>query len=412
MEIMPSFQDLMISFFGIYSENYIKNNGLFIVYDKDKNIKFKTKNVTNYSEDIILTDLAFIFGEYQTITSDNPEAVEVLTEILKNNNWDKFKYLATLQGLILGTTAFKVGLDEFGNAKFELVKLLDCNLKPVYQGNDFMYWHLKSRYKDSDNSFYEIEEYFSKEFYRRYEDGKLVIDIPNRYGIPWLFVIPNRPSLTHDWRGKSEWDRYRNIIDEINSKYSKMSRIEDTFADPKFIGKGITDAEELKLSDKMWFVADPNADIKVIEIQGNVLQHMLNGADKLEAILKDQAPELILNNIDGISGRALQQKLTKLEKKIKTLRETYFNAFKQLFGLLYEMQTGNKVKFKYTADSVLPTDDENLLNKLAMLDSMGIISKETIATELGYDYQEEMEKIAKEQSFAGVDINEQKQLLE
>lgn len=111
---MKDFKELMRSYLGDYSEDYCKRHALFYAVKIDGSVSHKTRQIISIHEDVINTDLNFILGEYQTISVDGKDrtAVNRLEEILEANEWDSMKRLAIIQGLVLGTTAIKIGRDE------------------------------------------------------------------------------------------------------------------------------------------------------------------------------------------------------------------------------------------------------------------------------------------------------------
>lgn len=399
---MLGFNDLLNSFFGNYTEKYCINNGLFIAYNSRNEIEAKTRQIIDYSTDIIFTDIDFILGESMVINSNTTGAVNELMNILKANNWDSVKSLNILQGLVLGNTGFKVGVDAKGKVKFDLIKIKDVQVTPTYSSGQIIAWTLEYSIPDGSNGTKNIKEEFTLDFYRREEAGQEVVKAPNKYGKLWCNIIANRPSLEAPqnaiWRGESEWEKFRELVDEINSCHSKLAVMEHRYADPKYIASNIQDVSQLCLQHKLWMIPE-NADIRILEYSGNVMSDMQERIKMLESALKSKAPELVLTSIENVSGIALKIKLTQFRKKIEYLRGVYFKQFKDLFELIYEIQTQKQAEFEVSASLILPQDDAELLSKLTTLVGMNIVSLDTAAKELGYDYKEEKKKIERESPF-------------
>lgn len=402
-----SYSDLLESFFGRYSETYCSDNGLFISKKSDDTVEYKTRQIVSYNQDVILTDLNFILGEWQEITSEDKNAVEDLEMILENNEWDKSQRLAILQGLILGTTALKIGVDANKKARVGLARLNEVTLTPVYDTGKVIKWILEYETKQDKDSNKKIKEIFTETTYQRFEND---VDITGK--VPtndrwWFYVIQNRPSIdqSDDWKGESEWNAIRSLVDEINSIHSRIARIEDIYADPRFLITGINDISQLQRAHKAWAVPEGGS-ISILEYQGNTLDSMMRRIEILEKALKAKAPELIINDLGDISGYALRMKLSKLEKKINTLRTNYFKIFQEVFKTLYLLEYKKEATFNIKADFTLPQDIEALLNELTTLHGLGAVSLETLATELGYNYQEEQKKIQKEYGSFQPPVNE------
>lgn len=393
-------QNLMDSFVGNYTEDYCKNNGLFLAYDDKGILEHKTRQIVSYHEDIIETDLNFILGEYQELTSENKD-VDKIESILNENKWrTKIQSLVILQGLILGATAWKVGRDEKGNIKIGIVSLLKNKIIPIYDSDEIVAWKLKYNIQEGEGDKIKdkkVIEYFGKDAYKKWIDDDLIMDIPNKYDIPWLFWVQNKQTIDNSIYGKGEWENYRNTVDEINSSYSRISRIEDIYADPHYLVSGSTNID-IKKEHKVWANPNENGDIKILEYQGNVMDSILSKIEHLEQSLRDKAPELMLNDLGNISGYALRLKMQKLEKKIHKLRSTYFSSFKDFFKLIYKMQTNHNqdIEIEYTSDLPIPVNEEELMKKLMTLHSLGGVSLQTLVNELGYNYKEEEKLIEKE----------------
>lgn len=381
---------LMESYEGEYSEDYCKKNSLFISYTAAGAIKFKTRSLIDFQKDVIRTDTSFILGSWQTVNSDKDGATDVLKAILDDNSWDKMKFSIVEQGLILGLTAIRVGRDQ-DNVRFSLVDLTETEIEPIEENGRVIGWELQWNQEGKY-----IKEEFLPDSYKRYENSKLVLEAANQYEMPWLIVIANRTSITEDeWYGISEWEDIRNIVDEINSTLSRVSAIEDLYANPKLLITGASEADFTK-DDNFFFVPDASGTINFLEFSGQVFPSILEKIRLMISTVKDKCPELILNDLGQLSGYALKLKLEKLNKKIGQLRQSYFAGFEQLFSLLYQMQENTEADFEIVAEDAVPRDSEGLATELLNLHINRVISLKTMTEELGYNYDDEQEQLEKE----------------
>lgn len=379
------FSDLLASYLGEYDEAFCKQNSLFLSYDADGKLAHVTRPVVKLQEEIIGTDLNFILGEYQTISAE--QETPELDDILARSEWDKIKRLAIMQGLILGTTALKVGRDDEGKVKIGLVRLTQDYLYPKKEKGEIVEWRLLSG---------GVEEIFTKDRYTR--SGNNPMNVPNQYKRFWIFVIQNRPSLLGDWQGESEWETIEPLINEINSIQSRISRIEDIYANPKVLVTG-SDKASFSKDDNVWFIRDAQGSISILEYRGDIMTTMQNRVNFLLDVLKMKCPELMINDLGPVSGYALKLKMQRLIKKIGQLKETYFRAFEDVLSLAYEMETGKKVEFTIVSDLTIPADTQTLITEMVTLNSMDIVSRRTIAEELGYNFDEEQERLSEESKF-------------
>lgn len=383
---MKNFKELMDIYNGNYTETYCKEHSLFVSYDSEGKAEHITRQLIDLHEDVISTDLNFILGGFQTINADSENAVERLQEILDDNDWDTLKRTFITQGLILGTSALKVGKDEKGDVRIGLVSLMADKLDPKIINGEVVQWELSSG---------GIKEVFSSEFYER--DGQRT---PNKYGVPWIFVVANRPNIEGEWQGDSEWEAMLPLINEINSIQSRIARIEDIYAKPKILVTG-SDKASFSKDDNVWFIRDPQGSIGILEYHGDIMNTMQMRSDRLIDTLKNKCPELILNDLGQVSGYSLRLKLQRLEKKINQLKDRYFRAIEQMFSLVYAMdsESSEQIEFSYVSEMAIPSDTQTLLTELMTLNSLGIVSRQTMAEELGYNYEDEQKKVEKEERY-------------
>lgn len=396
--MVKNYNELFDLFYGEYTENYCKQKGLFIDYDSKGNLKHITKSLVDYAYEIIATDYSLIFGEnFELVVPDNENATNRLNEILKQNNFEKTARLFVIQGLILGDSALKIGRDDNGQIRIGIVNLLNGTLNYVMEYGQVVAWTYEYAMKHQDSTL-KVKEVYTKDKVQIYIDDKLVKDIPNRYGEFWLIHVANMPSLKDPVWGESELERIGDTIDEMNSTLSRISAIEDIYAKPRIIASGIRDASNLKQEHNVWSTPD-NAELKILEYNGNVIPSMLKKYEMLENYLRNKCPELILNDLGNISGYALKLKLSKLIKKIKNYRSVYFDGIKKLAKLALAMDGVVINEVQVNVDPVIPADEVEDLNKWINLLSMNLVSRQTVAEALGIDFEAEQKKITKENAW-------------
>ena len=396
---MKSFQELINVFFGTYTEAYCKANDLFVAYKKDgSTIKAKTRMIENFQQELVKIDAGYIIGGWQEYIVDDEtgNAKRLLLDILKDNNWEAEQLKIIMQGLILGTTAFRVGKDMSGAVRISHIPIAAALISRFGDG-----WVIETSVEDNGHMAM-LREISTSQFYRRERNGvpEFQADISS-YGIPFISVIPNRPTIDPNfssWQGEPEWRTIQPQLDEINSSYSRLSMIEDRYANPLLIVKGINDTSdsEIKKDSNVLYLPE-GSDISFLEYQGNILTPCLEKIRELKQSVKNKCPELILQDLTAVnSGYALKIRLQSLKRKISTLRTTYFSVFENYFNVLLKMATGNDYAISIKAEDVIPEDTDSLLKEYIALRGLGILSDRTIAESLGYDYDEEQEEIAKE----------------
>ncbi|OOC42183.1 phage portal protein [Thermosipho sp. 1074] len=393
-----NYQELFDLFYGDYTESYCLKKKLFIDYDSKGNLKHITKSLIDYAYEIIMTDYSLIFGDkVEILVPDSETATNRLNQLLETNNFEKLSRLFVIQGLILGDTALKLGRDANGNIRMGLVNLLNGVLDYVMEYGQIVQWIYEYAMKHQEGTI-NVKEIYTRDKVQVYFNDKLVLDVPNRYGEFWLIHVANTPSLQDPVWGESELERIGDTIDEMNSTLSRISAIEDIYAKPRIIASGIRDASNLKQEHNVWATPD-NAELKILEYNGNIIPSMLDKYEKLENYLRNKCPELILNDLGNISGYALKLKLSKLIKKIKNYRKVYFDGIKKACKLALAMDGVIVDKVDINVDPVIPADEIEDLNKWLMLMQAQLVSKQTVAEALGYDFAKEQQRMEEENAW-------------
>ena len=393
-----NYQELFDLYYGDYDKDYCQKNHLFIDYDSQGNLKHITKSVVDYAYEIIDTDFNLILGnDFEIYVPENELATERLNEILSENNFDKLLRLFVIQGLILGDTALKLGRDDSGNIRIGIVNFIKGTVSYEMEYGQVSKW-IYEYSMQHQNTNLNVREEYTKDRVQIYFDGKLVLNVPNRYGEFWLIHVANRPRLDDPVWGESELERIGDTIDEMNSTLSRISAIEDIYAKPRIIASGVKDASKLKAEHNVWATPD-NANLQILEYKGMIIPAMLQKYDKLENYLRNKCPELILNDLGNISGYALKLKLTKLVKKVQNYRGAYFTGIKKMAKLALAMDGVVIDEVEIRTDPIIPADELEDLNKWLTLIQAQLVARQTAAEALGYNYAEELKKMEEENSW-------------
>lgn len=391
---MKNYRELFDLFYGDYNERYCKDKHLFIDYDSAGDIKNITRSLVDYAFEIIMTDYSLVFGKQFDILVEDEKAQQILDEISKRSNLQTLVRLFVMQGLILGDSAMKVGRDDNGDVRVGFVNLLNGTLNYKMQYGQVVEW-IYEYDQPHENAFVHVKEVYGKDRITIYRDGIPILDIPNRYGEFWLVHVANLPSLKDPVWGDSELERIGDTIDEMNSTLSRISAIEDIYAKPRIIASGIQDISNLRQEHNVWATPE-QADLKILEYQGDIIPSLLKKYEILENYLRNKCPELILNDLGNVSGYSLRLKLSKLIKKVENYRTVYFEGIKKVCKLALKMSSGIDTDVNIVVDPVLPADELQDLSKLTTLLSLNIVSKQTVAELLGYDFEKEKKRIEEE----------------
>lgn len=383
-------------FYERYDESYCESNKLFIVKNKKGQVTQITRPLVDYADEIVSTDYILITGTKMHIESENQKVAELLNEYMSTAEFNNVWNLYVLQGLILGDTFLKFAIDDEGVPVLSVARLDNAVIKYVPTFNTVSMWIVEYKAYNEQGEVVYVREEYSKDRIRILIDDEVVKDIDNPYGDFWFIHVINKPSLRNNFFGESELNIVYKTIDEINSTLSRMSAIEDIYANPKLVVAGLRDTNSLKKEENLWAIND-NASISILEYKGDILPSMLEKVKFLEDYLKSKNPELMLSHVKESTGYALKLKLLKLVKKIETYRKNYFTGLKRALKLILKYY-GIEDDFKIVTDEIIPNDVLEDVQKFAQLKNMGIISKRTIAERLDINYDLEQKRIKKEEA--------------
>jgi hypothetical protein len=381
-------------FYDRYDESYAETNKLFIVRNKKKEVIQMVRSLVDYADEIVTTDYILITGVNMHIESVNKEVADLLNDYLQTTEFSNVWNLYVLQGLILGDSFLKFAIDDDGVPTLSVARLDNTVVKYVPSFNSIGKWIIEYQAYNEAGEVVQVREEYTKDRVRIIIDDEVAKDVPNDLGDFWFIHTINKPSLRHKFFGETELLVIYNTIDEINSTLSRMSAIEDIYANPKVIVSGLRDASSLKKEENIWALSD-SADISILEYKGDILPSMLEKVRFLEEYLKSKNPELMLSSVRESTGYALKLKLLKLVKKIETYRKNYFNGLKRALKLMLKYY-GIDDDFKIITDEIIPNDVLEDVQKFAQLRNMNIVSKRTVAERLGLNYDLEQKRLKEE----------------
>ncbi len=191
----------------------------------------------------------------------------------------------------------------------------------------------------------------------------------------------------------------------INFVFSNMARIIRIHAHPKTWGRGIV-AKELSIGvDETILLASKDAELKNLEMASD-LTSSLALIDHLKDALHEIArvPQIATGNFENIgqlSGLAMQILYQSIVDKTNLKRRFYGDLLSDLCTQLLVIGKQGDHDITPQWPAVLPSDPAQETAGLEADQRMGIVSKDTLASKRGYDYQDEKNKIADEQQDLG-----------
>lgn len=204
----------------------------------------------------------------------------------------------------------------------------------------------------------------------------------------------------NDIHGRPDADKaVINIQDKLNFNLSNLNKIIRYNAHPRTIGRGIGKGSDLKTSPNSMWNIPAEADVFNLEMKSD-LSGALDTLDYLGKAILDNMAAVDINNIKDKSGQltnfAIQvlfhQALSKMQDKREIWTEWLTDMNERLFTVagMENVDVGDIV----WPDSVLPVNNKEQTEIYKSQLEMGIVSKETISTKTGYDWEVEQERIA------------------
>jgi hypothetical protein len=207
------------------------------------------------------------------------------------------------------------------------------------------------------------------------------------------------------WGGADISYDFLRLLQSRNFVASNINRILRYHAHPKTYATGIP-AIKLELSaDDIAFLPNPDAKLANLEMQGDLASSMgfLEYLDE-QLMSKVNIPPVALGKVDTmgpISGVALRLHYQPLLERNATKRMLYGDMLCDLNMRLLELAgfVTDALCCEMEWPDVLPTDTMAAANEALILDQLGIASKSTLATRLGFDYDKELTIMAEEKAY-------------
>jgi hypothetical protein len=225
----------------------------------------------------------------------------------------------------------------------------------------------------------------------------------NVWPYPWPPVIDcqNLPAPNEYWGISDLEEDVQELGTAINFVLSNTARIIRFHAHPKTWGKGFV-ANDLKTGpDQVTILPNADAALANLEMQSD-LASSIAYYERVKAAYHEttQVPEVTtgkFDNIGQLSGLALQILYGPLLQRTQVKRRTYGDMLEELNRRLLDFGgfgDANQVVTHWP--EIVPSDPQAEAQMLQTHAAMGIVSKDTIATKLGYNTALEQAKVATE----------------
>lgn len=230
-------------------------------------------------------------------------------------------------------------------------------------------------------------------------------EMPWPYPFAPVLACQNIPKPNDYWGESDLPPDVLTIIDGINRVASNYNKVVRLFASPKIWTRGMG-SQKLDLSaDAVTHLPSETAELRALEMQSDLGSTMAL-LEKLLALLSYavRIPLIALGEPDGLgalSGVSLKVRYQPLVEKTNAKRLTYGDMLEECDRCLLIMGGfGDGYRTNLRWPEIVPQDDLADRQVAVLDDSLGIVSKETLAAKFNYDYDYELQQIADERQAA------------
>jgi len=209
--------------------------------------------------------------------------------------------------------------------------------------------------------------------------------------------IPNLPNPNEAWGSPDLTPDLIDLNSMLNFVESNIARIIRFHAHPKTWAKGFNVSQLTTSADGIIGIPTKEGEIGTLEMHSDLASsmrfaEMLRGdgdeRSRTPAVALGRQESLPKGNLSGVALELLFQPLM---EKTDTKRRLWQNVLRQLCSYLLELGGfGNGIDVTVNWPQVLPKDPSADAQTAVIKQSLGV-SKRTLVTEMGYDYDEELE---------------------
>ncbi len=380
----------------------------------------------NIASVIVETTVSALWRPNTTVTLDDQDADDWLSQFLAHNHFDAVMHSAATNGAVAGQVFVRL---EPGST-FPRVVVLDSaavtmlaerddytdvfafliEWKGVDARNGKPFVRRQIHERNDQRTAWQIRDYI------QYSDGRtstflgmpvfspkweLISDVIHPY--PWsqIHTCQNLPMPNVQWGQPDLDDDVVNLNQALNANRSYAQRITRMFAHPRVVAKGFN-AEKLTASagDTIHIPAD--GDLAYLEMKSQlegITEHYMRLMEAIHAVTR--TPSIATGrteNLGALSGVALKILYSPLLQKTETKRSLYGHLLQDLFRHALEMEGityDGPISIEWP--SPVPVDEREQMEVMLQKAELGV-SKTTLIEELGYDVEQENERLMEQRA--------------
>lgn len=373
----------------------------------------------NLARPIVDKGVSFLFGKPVAWQADETAAADSGVEQYLAKIWTANDQQTLLQELaqnggLAGLAAIKA--DPQPDGAIDLINLDPSELRLFHSAhniNDIQRYRIEYTAADADGN----ERNYRQDITRQGPRGsawiiqdyaavpgepyRLVGETPWPYPLPPIVHCKNLPCANAVW-GYGDLEDAK-LNDSLNLIASATRKIVRLHAHPRTWGRGFT-AKSLETwgPGDMWTVADPQAEIKNLEMQSDLAAARQFYIDLRDALyVTSRIPDLstLGPRLGQITNFGLHVLFADLIEKNETKRVLYGGLIVRLNRLLALIGGyGDNVTTTLTWPDPLPEDGLAKTAEIAAKQKTGLVSDETLTAELGYRYADEQKRLTDERA--------------
>src|SRR5690625_987743 len=376
-------------------------------YAKEHQLFKAMRHVFGYVTQCVDTDARFVMKKRLSVESD-PEFEEDILAVWERSNFQTEKYKLVRFGSNLGDAYLIV--QDIGDGNRVVPRIIVANSedmdvqKDPDDQNEVIQATQEYGFYDSEGRPRRRKWVYTPDAVERYTDDKLDEGYPRPHPFGEAPVVHIKAIDIGEEYGLHSWHNCQTQFDEVNELGSFSNRILLRYADPTLIGIGMTSKDKPVFykginRDNIYLLASAEADLKILEYQGNVLTQVLEQIREIAANIKDQLPELSLSKIreqSGLSGYAVSLHASELIAKVEEMRGNFGNGIEwanslALRAIRRSSAPLEEFKNNIVYEPILPEDKEGTLRTWQIESDLGILSRREMLRRDGLS-EEEIDK--------------------
>ena len=244
--------------------------------------------------------------------------------------------------------------------------------------------------------------YWMVYYYQTGQSGKweLINSVSWEYDFPPIVHTKNLPNPFQVWGTPDITSDVIELQDRLNFVASNMSKIIRIHAHPKIWGAGNAEAKKIDIGveQMMWF-NDPETKIGQLEQLGDLASSqafLLNLRQSLFDITRTVDISSIADKIGALTNFGLHVLYVDAVAKLNVKRELYGAFIKEINRRIQILAGIEPAEIEIIWPDPLPENSQEKLTADKMALDMGIVSKQTVSQNNGYDWEVEQDRLGQE----------------